>query len=402
MAHAHEHHAAPSQSKYGYSGNFSIPPYLRHVADHYDLQVTRSRDGKGYLVRSAHGHNALARLLEPFSAEEGVRAEKDGIVLDKASLKNVLSFLHQPLRYAAEACVQANEPDLKRREKAAKIDAQRRAMHSLLRFATLSNADLPLHHDNSLDKEVCECHADVENKLKEDDLWALEIEIGNPENHGDHDHIVSAIPASHYDARRGFVFKLHPDFIHGDDALEGKNQQALRREFQARINAVTGGRYKTLEEELVLSTQELCDLSDEVAKADLQPLIENSRFERRVQNALGSIAEDAQSLSGNMNFQRSLSVKNETGAQDQKVQDLLRASSSLKPLLAPKRCVAYGVIINLPTASQGWIARWMRWYPKWRLCRPFWKSIKQEAMSARQKCRRFPTALPMFWRFHRT
>lgn len=318
-------------SRYGLRGNFVISPALRKVADHYSLSVERKGGGE-YLVNSAHGRDALVKLLAPFLEGKAYTARPDGVLLKRDTLKSFLEFLHQPLRVSLKDHVETRYTELKPRDIKALVAQERKKVHRLLRFATTGNPDIPLFHDDDLEKEICDCHADVENKMKDDDLWALELELSHPENHGDHDHMPAAIPASEYDPEHGFVFQLHDDLIAGD-IQRVRAQQALSRKFWEILHEATAGRYTSPIKKIVLSAREVRHLSQKIMDSDLDALLTNASFERKLQLAFQEIGADAQSLSTNINFLHSLSSKALLTAQDSKVQELLRASTALKPLL---------------------------------------------------------------------
>jgi len=345
----HDHHSHSSNdnipsSKYGIKGNFIITPILKQAAERFGLIVTRQKGEGVYELRSKHGGDALHKMMKGFDCEPA-RETGQAIYVDGDTLRDFLQFLHQPLNHTARNHTTGTHPHLEPNSRLiwkqaafnAASDPTRKLLHSVLRMATTGNPTIPLYEDPELSgKESCECHADAENQMKDDDLWALEMEFFNPANQPEHDHITSAVPNTYYDPARGFVLRLHPDFV--NESFHGQGQQQLCQKFWNALNVVTNGRYvEQKPDEIVLNAGELQGLTQEICAQStdltIQQNVGQAIFETRVQYSMHLITQDALSLSTNVSFLKTITDKGETGCQDEKLKQLMRATSALTPIL---------------------------------------------------------------------
>jgi hypothetical protein len=328
-----KHGPAAPTNIYGLKGNYVISPAMKKAARAFGLQITHQKGSGDYEIKSQHGSAALMGLVAPF-LKQPTEIVNHSVMIDRAALRSLLEFLHQPLH--ATAIAQTDSLELRKSEAKSVTKDQRRLLHHALRFATTGSPAIPIYQDPELaGKESAECHADAENQMKDDSLWALEMEIANAANLSGGDNITSAIPGSYYDPARGFVLKLHERFLRPQ---HGAGQAALQAKFWALINQVTNDRYTSdRPAEVALSAMELqnfcATFCRDNAVRTVMPVVEHAIFEDKVQTAMEAIAEDAQSLLGNISFQQSIAAKQLDEAQDKKLQNLLAATTALTPVI---------------------------------------------------------------------
>ncbi|MFN3699922.1 MAG: hypothetical protein ACK4VI_00195 [Alphaproteobacteria bacterium] len=336
--HGHAHSGKPVNQKLGLSGYLTINPRLREAAVQFGIHIEPSTQRSGhYVIHSAHGRNALEQIVTPLLNKLMI-AEDGKAEIDTKTLKSILSFLHQPLKFSASQAleVQGQRPNKSDR---AKIEAERRIAHQVLRFAVTGTPDIPKFVDEHVHEHAtAECHSHTEDAMKDDDMWALESELANPQSHGEHDHITSAIPHTHYDPDRGFVFKIS-NMIQNSDMLDGAGQNALQRDFWELVNAATKNRYKDDPKpvEIAMNAQEILRFSKALNARSSQPdflkTLDQASFEHKVQAAFSDISNDARKLTGDLNFLLAAHKKNAAVDQKDTLVKLLATGTMLQPIV---------------------------------------------------------------------
>lgn len=163
----------------GLKANFSIPVYLLDHASSAGVEITRIRKNE-YQIKATK-ENALENILPDFMHGKNT--------VDLATLKQFLEFLHQPIRLS--------------------VGENKRA--AVNKFLTLISSGVTTDKQKKdavpgyLEEDE---HVEVEDSIKEKDLWHEGAEIGR------HSAGYGAIPHSWVDSMSGqFVLQIDNDFI---------------------------------------------------------------------------------------------------------------------------------------------------------------------------------------------
>lgn len=293
---------------YGVMNHFLIPNVLKETAHRYGLNINQQEFGK-FSVSSGHGAEALHALIEPFYSGD---RRQNHIELDRKTLQSFLKFLHQPI---------ANT-----------VDKNDRALgHNLLRFLTTGHVEIPAFVDEDLqDAKSLECHEKGERKMKEDDVWALEPELWNPEEGS-----VSSIPGTSYDPKTGFHLTLDPSHL-SQNGFTGPAQQNLKKVIWQLVSQSTNGRIQDQSAGSVSFTaaelQECLSLSANVE--NLEKLVQAVQIEEKAQAKISNILKQADKLRTDPRFQIVTAARQSTVSVSEKMDNLSYAASScLSPIL---------------------------------------------------------------------
>ena len=305
---------------FGFLNHFALRSEHKRTAERFGLGIQHHGlsfgESNRFTVSSAHGPEALSKLAGLFTSfEPGAQS----VELDRKTLVQMLNFLRQPI-----------DQTLGRTDK--------RLGHHASRFLTTGKIEIPLYVDSKLENaKSLDCHLKGQRKMQEGDVWNSEDEIANPKLDADDEKnikLVSSIPNTAYDPKRGFVFRLHPSLL-DPNSLEGANQRIFASAVIKSLHEATGGRYRGQNvPEVAFNTVELKRFYTQLGSiTGLPTVITQARVEERAQALYEATITQARELEGNTRFHEALVRQSTTLSPEEKLKNLLLATSILTPVM---------------------------------------------------------------------
>ncbi len=302
-----------AQSALGLRGHMALSSQLKETANFYNLGISQAGNGQ-YAVDAKGGD--LELLCPSFVSH------KDG-VFERADVKALLEYLHQPVRMAVEKNASHGD-DVSKKDRFNQDHAQRTSLHRLLRFASQGSVEIPADNVEELEKETAECHAKTEQAMRDADSWRSIREIANSEDGQ------SVLPRSTFDPKQGFVFNLDKHCL-GIEDFDGKAQKDLNSHFWKALNEATDNRYETKQAEITLTARELEAFCTAARGQELDQLLDQVEFEEAVHEKLESIQARMTTLSGSDVLNRLVSRRADNKSDDLK--NVIQQTSALAPLM---------------------------------------------------------------------
>ena len=312
--------------KLGLRGNFLVDEQLVRTARDFDAVIAR-KVSNDYSLTFRQGDGRF-----------DYRGGLDG-------LKNYLWQLKQPVHTVIrDAVVQ----DLKKsgtkassQEAVERFNTEKILVHRILRYAATGSTSVPSYNHEHLDKDFAACHADTEQKILTDDMWATtgEIDIKNriqAFNNGANEKPLepAILPGTGFDPYNGFSIRLaHPL----SQAVSNDNGENLDAWINQTIHKVTRGRYAGRNPEIIhLTPTEMNDFCRAahagITNQNLESIINAAGFNERVAQATARIDALAADIENSPVLKNLLERAPGIDA-EARMKNLALASSALTPIL---------------------------------------------------------------------